>query len=118
MTMTASRLMMTNHRRRRVDEVVLFGPIKKADPSDIARTRFSGWIDLAMQMAVTLALAVLAGVFGGRWLDGVLGTTPVFIIIGSMWGAVGGTVWVIVKIKQFSEAREREAEESSGKEKD
>ncbi len=71
-------------------------------------TAYGGWLDLALQTALTLALTVLAGVFGGRWLDSFLGTTPIFIIIGSLWGAGFGTYWVILKVKQFSDKKEQE----------
>lgn len=67
------------------------------------RTRFGGWFDLAFQTSLTLAIAVLAGVFGGRWLDTLLGTSPLFIILGVLWGAGGGTWLMVLKIKQFSE---------------
>ncbi|MBD3165653.1 hypothetical protein GF324_03580 [bacterium] len=51
-------------------------------------------------------MAVLAGVFGGRWLDGLIGTSPLFLIIGVLWGAGGGTWLMVLKIKQFSEQRD------------
>jgi F0F1-type ATP synthase assembly protein I len=76
------------------------------------RPRYSGWLDLGIQTGVTLALSVVLLTLGGRWLDGQLGTTPLFVIIGALWGAVGGTWWVVVRVKRFSETEEkRELEE-------
>lgn len=84
---------------------------RSGDPKS-GRAPFSGWLDLALQAALTLAIAVLAGVFGGRWLDQVLGTSPLFMIIGVLWGAGGGTAWVIIRIKRYGDARERNERKS------
>ena len=73
--------------------------------------RFASWFDLALQTGLTLALSVLAGVFGGHWLDTHWGTTPLFTIIGVLWGAGGGTAWVIIRVKQYADARERDEAE-------
>ena len=35
-----------------------------------------------------MALAILAGVLGGMWADGKLGTKPVFLIIGLFLGLI------------------------------
>ena len=72
------------------------------------KSRYSGWLDLALQMALTLAIAALAGFFGGRWLDQKLHSTPWFTIIGVLWGAGGGMAWVVIRIKQYGDAQERE----------
>lgn len=72
------------------------------------QTRYGGWLDLALQAALTLALAVTAFTLGGRWLDSQLNSDPWFMIFGALWGAVGGTVWVVLKVKQYGDAQERE----------
>jgi F0F1-type ATP synthase assembly protein I len=37
-------------------------------------------------LGTTLAVTVLAGLAGGYWLDGRLGTRPVFLLLGSVLG--------------------------------
>jgi ATP synthase protein I len=37
-------------------------------------------------LGTALAATVLAGVGGGYWLDGRLGTRPVFVLLGSVFG--------------------------------
>lgn len=39
---------------------------------------------------LTWALSVLLFLLGGWWLDGVLGTTPLLMIVGAFVGAVAG----------------------------
>lgn len=76
---------------------------------------YGSWLDLALQTAITLAIAVLAGVFGGIWLDEKLNLSPLFTIVFTLWGAGGGMWWTILKIKQFADEQEkREQEESRG----
>ena len=43
------------------------------------------YASLGIQFAVTILLFL----GGGWWLDGKLGTTPVFILLGTLFGAVG-----------------------------
>jgi F0F1-type ATP synthase assembly protein I len=71
------------------------------------RPRYGGWVDLGIQTGLTLALSVVLLTFGGRWVDTQLDTTPLFLIIGALWGAIGGTWWVVVRVKQFSDAEEK-----------
>jgi len=37
-------------------------------------------------LGTTLAVTVLAGLGGGYWLDGRLGTRPVFVLVGGILG--------------------------------
>jgi F0F1-type ATP synthase assembly protein I len=69
--------------------------------------RSSGWVDLALQTSLTLALSVLLLGWAGRALDGWLGTNPWFTIIGALWGAAGGTVWVVIRVKQYADKNEQ-----------
>lgn len=50
------------------------------------------YIDLGMRFALTIIL----GVFGGMWLDGKIGTTPLFLILGFFLGATAG-FWSLYK---------------------
>lgn len=77
-------------------------------PDEDNKPRYGGWLDLALQVALTLAISVLAGFFGGRWLDQQLHTFPWITIAGVLWGAAGGTIWVVLRIKQFGDSMEEE----------
>lgn len=76
------------------------------------RPRYSGWLDLGIQTGLTLALSVVLLTLGGRWLDNQLHTSPLFLIIGALWGAAGGTWWVVLRVKQFSDSEEKREKES------
>lgn len=41
-------------------------------------------------VGVQFAVAIIVFLFAGRWLDGRLGTSPIFLIIGTFVGAAGG----------------------------
>ncbi len=52
-------------------------------------------LTLAMSFGLTAALLVAGGVVGGRWLDGRLGTTPLFAVVGLFLGlGIGGYVFI------------------------
>jgi len=70
--------------------------------------RFSGWVDLSLQTSLTLALSVMLLGWAGYMLDGWLGIKPWLTVIGVLWGAAGGTVWVVIRVKQFADEKERE----------
>jgi F0F1-type ATP synthase assembly protein I len=36
------------------------------------------------------ALSILAGIFGGRWIDGKTGTEPLFTLLGALFGIAAG----------------------------
>lgn len=44
------------------------------------------YIDLGMR----LTLSIVIGLFGGYWLDKTLHTLPLFLILGSLFGAFSG----------------------------
>jgi F0F1-type ATP synthase assembly protein I len=50
---------------------------------------------VASQLAFFLGLAVVVGLYGGAYLDGRFGTSPIFQLIGSLLGMVVGlyTAW-------------------------
>jgi ATP synthase protein I len=50
---------------------------------------------LATSFGLTAALLVAGGVLGGQWLDGRLGTAPLFAVVGLFVGlAAGGYLFV------------------------
>lgn len=77
------------------------------------KASYGGWLDLSLQTALTLALSVLLLGLFGKWLDGVFDTYPLFLVIGALWGAAGGTVWVVIKVKQYADAQEKEQNEAN-----
>ena len=50
---------------------------------------------IASQVGFLLGAAVVVGVLGGNYLDGQLGTSPTFLVIGSLLGMLVGiyTAW-------------------------
>ena len=50
-----------------------------------------------MGLGLTLAVTVLAGLGGGYWLDGRLGTRPVFLLLGAALG-VGAALYYFFKV--------------------
>jgi ATP synthase protein I len=48
-------------------------------------------------VGIEIAVAVLLGVLGGRWLDGKLGTTPWLFWIGMIVG-VGAAVRAVLRV--------------------
>lgn len=52
-------------------------------------------------IGMQLAVCVIAGLLGGRWLDNVLGTSPVFLITGILCGVVIGIISMILSIKRY-----------------
>ena len=70
--------------------------------------------DLALRWALTLAIAVLLGVFIGRWLDSKLGTTPLFLLIGVFWGLGGSFYSLFLQVKKLQEKDESPKEPPGG----
>jgi ATP synthase protein I len=66
----------------------------------------SGYQSLAVasNFAVILASCVLVGIFGGSFLDARLGTSPIFLVLGSVLGTVAG-VWSMYKTSAMLIAR-------------
>jgi F0F1-type ATP synthase assembly protein I len=56
---------------------------------------------LFSEIGFTLLVTTLIGVLAGRWLDGQLGTLPLFVIIGFLAGAGSGTVAIIQLVSRF-----------------
>lgn len=45
--------------------------------------------------------AILVGIFGGQWIDGKLGTFPLFLVIGLLLGLGTGVYAMIRLIRHF-----------------
>jgi ATP synthase protein I len=60
---------------------------------------------MALMSAIVSQLvgATLIGIFGGRWLDSLWGTEPIFLIIGLLLGLSAGTYSMLVSIRHFYE---------------
>ena len=59
--------------------------------------------DVALRWGLTLAVAVLVGFFAGRWLDGKLHTTPLFILLGLFWGIAGSFLSLFFQLRKMQE---------------
>ncbi|MEL3970668.1 AtpZ/AtpI family protein [Rossellomorea oryzaecorticis] len=46
--------------------------------------------------------SILMGIFGGRWLDGIWGTTPLFLIIGLLLGLSTGIYTMLQTVQHFN----------------
>lgn len=72
---------------------------------------------LFSEIGILLLTTTLLGVGGGVWLDGQLGTKPVFIVVGFLLGAATGAVGIFRLLARFlarldaadRERREKEA---------
>jgi ATP synthase protein I len=56
---------------------------------------------LFSEIGLSLLVTTLVGVLIGRWLDGQLGTLPVFVIVGFLAGAGSGTVFIVRLVSRF-----------------
>lgn len=66
--------------------------MKPSGESGSDRGWTSGLRDAAplLGLGTTLAVTVLAGLGGGYWLDGRLGTRPLFLLLGGTLGLAAG----------------------------
>ena len=56
---------------------------------------------LFSEIGLSLLVTTLIGVLIGRWVDGQLGTLPIFVIVGFLIGAGSGTVLIIRLVNRF-----------------
>ncbi|RLQ93530.1 AtpZ/AtpI family protein [Falsibacillus albus] len=45
--------------------------------------------------------AILIGLFGGKWIDHKLGTTPLFLVIGLLLGLAAGIYTMLRSVRHF-----------------
>lgn len=62
-----------------------------------------GWAYAALfsEIGISLLVTTLVGVLVGYWIDGQLGTLPVFVIVGFLAGAGSGTVMIYRLVSRF-----------------
>ena len=58
---------------------------------------------LFSEIGLSLLVTTLIGVLAGRWVDGQLGTLPLFVILGFLAGAGSGTVMIVRLVSRFLE---------------
>ncbi len=73
-------------------------------------------LGLAGQVGLTMVLSILAGLFLGQWLDGSLGTKPVFTLIlifigmiAGAWGVYRQLSWTLAEMPEPRPRNEGEA---------
>src|SRR5260221_1114899 len=62
-----------------------------------------GWAYAALfsEIGISLLVTTLAGVLAGYWVDTMLGTLPIFVIVGFLGGAGSGTVIIYRLLTRF-----------------
>ena len=63
--------------------------------------RGAAYAALFSEIGLSLLVTTLIGVLAGRWVDGQLGTLPVFVILGFLAGAGSGTVLIVRLVSRF-----------------
>jgi len=67
-----------------------------------------GWAYLVLfsEIGVSLLVTTLIGVVVGYWVDGRLGTLPLFVLVGFFVGAGAGTLAIYRLVSRFLETIE------------
>jgi ATP synthase protein I len=60
-----------------------------------------GYLALFTEIGLTLLLTTLLGALGGYWLDGQLGTLPIFALTGFLLGAGVGAYGIYKLVSRF-----------------
>jgi F0F1-type ATP synthase assembly protein I len=76
------------------------------------RGQEAGAISL-IHLGATYAGAIVLYCLGGIWLDGKLGTSPLFTLLGAGLGGVGGFIWVYREVLR-AEAKAKAAKLEPG----
>ena len=63
--------------------------------------RGMAYLALFSEIGVSLLVTTLLGVLVGYWVDGQLGTLPVFVIVGFFAGAGAGTLMIYRLVNRF-----------------
>jgi F0F1-type ATP synthase assembly protein I len=58
------------------------------------------WSSL-LSIGTVFALILIVGLALGWWIDGLLNTSPIFVLVGIAVGIAGGVFHTIVKIRTF-----------------
>ena len=59
------------------------------------------YLALFSEIGIVLLVTTLSGVLGGYWLDGQLGTLPVFVVLGLLLGLAAGALAVYRLVTRF-----------------
>ena len=59
------------------------------------------YVALFSEIGISLLVTTLIGVLVGYWVDGQLGTIPVFVLIGFFIGAGSGTLMIYRLVSKF-----------------
>ncbi len=70
---------------------------------------------LFTEIGLSLLVTTLIGALAGHWVDGQLGTNPLFVIIGFFVGAGLGTVIIIRLVSRFLKALDQPGSQSGQK---
>ena len=63
--------------------------------------RGGAYIVLFSEIGISLLITTLLGVIVGYWVDGQLGTLPIFVIVGFLAGAGAGTLMIYRLVSRF-----------------
>ena len=63
--------------------------------------RVWAYVALFSEIGISLLVTTLLGVLVGRWVDGQLGTLPVFTLVGFFAGAGAGTLMIYRLVSRF-----------------
>jgi len=81
---------------------------RRSDSSFVRLITTSRDISPYLGLGVQLAASILVFLFLGRWVDGKLGTEPLFMLIGAFIGAAGGMLSFIRAVLKQDEKMKRE----------
>ena len=59
------------------------------------------YLALFSEIGLSLLVTTLLGVFVGYWIDGRLGTVPIFVIVGFFVGAGSGALTIYRLVNRF-----------------
>ena len=80
---------------------------QKAGPTGFSAGDFAG-------VGIQFALAILLFLFVGKWIDGRLGTAPLFLILGAFVGAAGGFYSIYQKVMAATRPKPRAGADDRG----
>ena len=75
-----------------------------------------GAISQAMHLSWTLLFSLVLPLLGGIWLDSKLGTTPLFVLVGTGLGILAATVGVArIALRMLPRSEDTDAEQQEAK---